>query len=414
MAKFVAFKDIECVYPISGQYGTASRVLYYGLILFVIIFRRKNWLTAGAAATCMIYSGTAAIHTLVLAPSLGQAVATVPEGNVTLPDGWESNVSTLATDLDTQATIAIVGASFMVAWPMATWSSQFHRSEAKPILTLWICLLVMGIIGHLTIIIRTKSYGLPPRPGIRFCSPGYKDTLPFSGNPTTIINDSWNDTVWTYFSANHNLSCFYLCLATTYFLRQQGDLHVVKFAPNKGRSGLERAKNLVPPLIWGSIPITALFSITTFILKLRGHPISTSDNVRRDPLGEPNSKTLKIFSWALNFYTETLIPTALVVFLSLVEVAMRFEMQSEEIQLVGQWAPLVGAALVLIAALVGKYWPCGEKVLIRFWERRKFVRRNEHREGLLESLVRTWKDREERSGGSQNDVVIFQEELYVY
>lgn len=60
---FTAFQDVVCVYPISGQYGNAQRAMYYILLIFVIVFRRQNWLTAGAAAFCMTFAGSAAVRT---------------------------------------------------------------------------------------------------------------------------------------------------------------------------------------------------------------------------------------------------------------------------------------------------------------------------------------------------------------
>jgi hypothetical protein len=50
-------------------------------------------------------------------------------------------------------------------------------------------------------------------------------------------------------------------------------------------------------------------------------------------------------------------PFVFVIFLIWIEWILSYDLQSEEMQLVGQWAPLVGAGLVLVAAFVGKYWP---------------------------------------------------------
>jgi hypothetical protein len=113
MADFEFHRDVECVFPMSGQYGRAPRVLYYALVLFVIGFRRQDWLTARAAAVCLTYGGSAAIHALLLAPSLALAKPYVPDGIVTTTTGSEITVKALATDLDTDATLAIVGTGFL-------------------------------------------------------------------------------------------------------------------------------------------------------------------------------------------------------------------------------------------------------------------------------------------------------------
>ena len=57
---------VTCVYPISGQYGLMARVLYYSLLIFAVLARRQVWLVAGALGTALTFSGSAAIHAIVL------------------------------------------------------------------------------------------------------------------------------------------------------------------------------------------------------------------------------------------------------------------------------------------------------------------------------------------------------------
>jgi hypothetical protein len=111
---------------------------------------------------------------------------------------------------------------------------------------------------------------------------------------------------------------------------------------------------------------------------------------------------------AYSFFVKIIVPLLLVAFSIQAEWTISYDLQSEEIQLVGQWAPLVGVALVLIAAFVGKYWPKGEAILLRFRSRRKLVKRNGIKERRLESLIQAWKGKEERSTWSQAGVVLFQ------
>lgn len=62
--------QVDCIYPISGQYGFLPRLLYYCLLLFAVLNRKQVWLIAGALASALTYSGTAAIHAFVIAKSL--------------------------------------------------------------------------------------------------------------------------------------------------------------------------------------------------------------------------------------------------------------------------------------------------------------------------------------------------------
>src|SRR5436305_124904 len=100
MANFTAYQDVECVYPMSGQYGSAPRALYYTLLLFIVVLRRQNWLTAGAAASCLTFGGSAAIHALILAPILSLGHPPLPDGVVSLSNFTDVAVKVVAMDLD--------------------------------------------------------------------------------------------------------------------------------------------------------------------------------------------------------------------------------------------------------------------------------------------------------------------------
>lgn len=390
MADFEVSRDVECVFPMSGQYGRAPRVLYYALILFVIGFRRQDWLTAGAAAVCLTYGGSAAIHALLLAPSLALARPSVPDGIVTRTNGSDITVKALAIDLDADATLAIVSAGFVAIIPMALWSAQFRRSGAVPIFVLWTILMFAGMICSVVVLYRANGSGTGPLLQYRFCTPGYIDTLPFSGNPTTSTNNNWNETIWTYFtnSTIKSPSCVYPCLSSTDFLRQAGDLRVIEAFDIKFASPLYLGMSILAIMIWLLIPI---FSVMIFVLRLYS---STSSSI---PLHSPFYSLKDKWNRACSFYGKGFILVFFVIFLISTEFFIGMDLQSEEMQLVGQWAPLVGVGLVLVAALVGKYWPRGGRFLLRFRERREVVRRGGIKEGVGESLSRVWKERNERS-----------------
>lgn len=61
------FFDVNCAWPISGQYCILPRALFYVLIVFALVMRRYPWLVAGALASALTYSGTAALHAMGLA-----------------------------------------------------------------------------------------------------------------------------------------------------------------------------------------------------------------------------------------------------------------------------------------------------------------------------------------------------------
>jgi hypothetical protein len=258
----------------SGQYGRAPRGLYYTLLLFVILLRRQDWLTAGAAAACLTYGGSAAIHALILAPILSLGTTAVPNGVVQLSNSTLVKVeAALVTDLDSDATLAIVGAGFHIVMPMAIWSAQFRHSGAVPILVMWILLMFIGMVCCMTILYSVDSSSTGPLRQLRFCSLGYNDTLPFSGNSINIFNNSWNDTVCSYFSNQDSSSpgCFYPCLNTSGLLRQPGDARVIEFLDINPSKPIYWGIELISVIIYGCVPLSIASSLALLVLRLRDY-----------------------------------------------------------------------------------------------------------------------------------------------
>ncbi|KAI5456579.1 hypothetical protein BGZ63DRAFT_434611 [Mariannaea sp. PMI_226] len=61
--------QVMCHYPISGNYCFLPRVLFYVTIIASLVLRHRPWLYAGALAASLTYSGSAAIHIIVMAIS---------------------------------------------------------------------------------------------------------------------------------------------------------------------------------------------------------------------------------------------------------------------------------------------------------------------------------------------------------
>ncbi|KAE9364768.1 hypothetical protein N431DRAFT_447923 [Stipitochalara longipes BDJ] len=98
-----------CYYPVSGNYCTLPRVLFYLTITAALVLRHYPWLRVGALAASLTYSGTAAIHASLIIWS-GPA-----EG-----------------ELDVIPLISILSASCFVMVPLLTWSSTIcHAGKPK-------------------------------------------------------------------------------------------------------------------------------------------------------------------------------------------------------------------------------------------------------------------------------------------
>jgi hypothetical protein len=396
MIDFTAYQDVECVYPMSGQYGRAPRGLYYALLLFVILLRRQDWLTAGAAAACLTYGGSAAIHALILAPILSLGTTAVPNGVVQLSNSTQIKVeAALVTDLDSDATLAIVGAGFLIVMPMAIWSAQFRHSGAIPILVMWILLMFIGMVCCMTILYSVDGSSTGPLRQFRFCSLGYNDTLPFSGNSINIVNNSWNDTVWSYFSNQDSSSpgCFYPCLNASGLLRQSSDARVIEFLDINPSKPIYWGIELISAIVYGWVPLSIAFSFALLVLRLRGYTSAGWDFDSSERVGW-KAKFSHYTLWAINVYGKILTPFVFVAFLVWSEWIIYYDLQSEPMQFVGQWAPLVGAGLVFVAAVVGKYWPEFVKLWRAYQQRRIRVRGCDMSENISDSIKYALRDRQ--------------------
>ncbi|EIN06425.1 hypothetical protein PUNSTDRAFT_45936 [Punctularia strigosozonata HHB-11173 SS5] len=56
-----------CTFPLSGQYGPGSRILYYALILVCIFAQKSEWLRSASVAAALLLPAIASFHAIVLA-----------------------------------------------------------------------------------------------------------------------------------------------------------------------------------------------------------------------------------------------------------------------------------------------------------------------------------------------------------
>ncbi|KAI1764388.1 hypothetical protein GGR53DRAFT_322150 [Hypoxylon sp. FL1150] len=59
--------QVVCAWPVSGQYGAGSRILYYCLVAACVIARKAEWLRNACLAAALIFPAVAAFHSVVLA-----------------------------------------------------------------------------------------------------------------------------------------------------------------------------------------------------------------------------------------------------------------------------------------------------------------------------------------------------------
>lgn len=58
---------VVCAWPVSGQYGAGSRILFYVLIAACLIARKNAWIRNACLAGALLFPAVAALHAITLA-----------------------------------------------------------------------------------------------------------------------------------------------------------------------------------------------------------------------------------------------------------------------------------------------------------------------------------------------------------
>lgn len=169
-----------CAFQLSGNYCVMNRALYYALIFFSVIGHSHVWLVAGALASALTYSSTAAIHAVVLAGATSNGIF----------------------DIDMLGTWAIVSVACMAVLPIFTLSSAIRESVFSPVFGFWGTLVAIGAICD--IITFTRSYPAEPA------------CLSMAHNPQLLTNPGQ--------LADPSFNCTYACFSRQQMLRTPSEL----------------------------------------------------------------------------------------------------------------------------------------------------------------------------------------------
>jgi hypothetical protein len=107
---------ISCVYPISGTYGLLPRCFFYISLLFALLLRRNEWLVVGCLLSVMTFSGTGAIHAMILTG-----------------DGQDPSV----VDLDYRVLLVLLSACILSFPPLIEWTRTLRNNSGRRIFELW-------------------------------------------------------------------------------------------------------------------------------------------------------------------------------------------------------------------------------------------------------------------------------------
>ncbi|CAJ2504991.1 Uu.00g123850.m01.CDS01 [Anthostomella pinea] len=117
--------QVVCAWPVSGQYGAGSRVLYYILVAVCVFARKAEWLRSAGLAAALLVPAVAALHAIVLA-----AVHV---------DG--------AVDMDVYGAFQLCSIGILAAPVTVRLSQTYFNDPGRNMIFLWTGLVLAGLLS---------------------------------------------------------------------------------------------------------------------------------------------------------------------------------------------------------------------------------------------------------------------------
>ncbi|KAM0468331.1 hypothetical protein ACHAP7_011002 [Fusarium lateritium] len=117
--------QVICAWPVSGQYGTGTRVLYYVLIAACLVARNEDWLVNPCLAAALVLPAVAAIHGIVLTAMHN-------------PD---------AVDMDIFGAFQLCAIGILAAPVTVMLSKTYFNDPGRNTIFLWTFLLLIGLLS---------------------------------------------------------------------------------------------------------------------------------------------------------------------------------------------------------------------------------------------------------------------------
>jgi hypothetical protein len=292
---------MTCFYPLSGQYATLPRILYYVSLIFTIFGHNWLWLVAGAASSAMVFSSTAAVHSVIL-------VTTPRKPNIPY-------------DVDAIGTYVITSIGLIMVVPILTFSRTMRKDSVRHLIRLWGVVMLVGTACSIASFIRVW-------PEEEVCT-----SQTTGQNLTSPVQLSSAD-----------FTCIYSCFTTHNIIRNRNDIVAVPL----GGINSDQMLNLVSTA--GAISLLCFSNLIYFIRHQPG-PGQSPITPRGNRAG---------ICWLVSALISPLMFITAIgsaeVFFGLSGVP-----SSETPNLVGQWSVMLGAGLIIIGVSVDKWFDRKEK-----------------------------------------------------
>ncbi|KAJ5397885.1 hypothetical protein N7509_005998 [Penicillium cosmopolitanum] len=319
--------DVVCAWPVSGQYGPGTRVLYYVLVAACVFARKAEWIRNAGLAAVLLFPAVAALHGIVLATLHREG----------------------AVDMDVYGAFQLCSIGILTAPATVKLSKTYFNNPGRNIIFLWTGLILAGLLSLTVEFIRIESTSCPIDDQATIEWAAKNHTFPYNMSP----------------------SCGMICGEDGPFspLRQGAadNIYVipVPHALTFNTATLISAACCVPAIL--SLVSTWIkileYNWETFSSRYVNSTNSTESTEKSDerPIKGTNGATPKqmngIAARIRGWLTLIEIPVFVAAVLAiLVKGEMNFfsepvNYQTEPITSIGQWAPIVGTGLAAIGSL---------------------------------------------------------------
>ncbi|KAK2802009.1 hypothetical protein FQN51_004919 [Onygenales sp. PD_10] len=311
---------VICAWPVSGQYGPGTRVLYYALIAACIFARKAEWLRNACLAAVLLFPAVAALHGIVL------AVLNLRGG----------------VDLDIYGAFQLCSIGILTAPVTVRVSRTYFYDPGRNIIFLWTGLILAGLLS-----LTVEFFRIQPS----------ECTQDDAGNP--LPKGARN---FPYGNATCNLVCQDNNPKSPMRGGSASNIYVIP-APDRltfGTATLLAAACCIPAIL-------SLISMWNKILEINwknrfGDGSDDGDVAREDePIEGTNGATIgkmngvnALVRLLLSAVEIPILGAAVIAILIIGELnfwSSQVLYETEPVASIGQWAPIVGAGLAILGSL---------------------------------------------------------------
>ncbi|KAF7942417.1 hypothetical protein BELL_0386g00050 [Botrytis elliptica] len=308
--------QVVCAWPVSGQYGPGSRVLYYVLVAACVFLRKQQWLKEACLAAALLFPAVAALHGIVLA-----AVHV---------DG--------AVDMDIYGAFQLCSIGVLAA-PITVKLSRtyFFETPGRNTIFLWTGLIFAGLLSLTVEFIRVST------------------------SPCLIDSDG-HPAYFTLGNFTYDSTCGLTCDVTSgpFSPMRGGSANNIYVIPAPSKFTFDTVT-----LLSAACCIPAILSLVSMWNKIRetnwnnrfGHkeepidaPIEGTNNATVGKMKEVNS-LIRFFLSAIEVPVFVGAVLAILILGERNFFSQQVAYQTEPIATIGQWAPIVGTGLAVFGSL---------------------------------------------------------------